>query len=136
MDKNSCDGCSKQFHQTSITCKECNMQPMTCLHSLILDCKEFHWTSIAFHKGFKNTLLLQEETMMLMMYHCFISLQPSIIMEQPYLAQDDWIGSKSCFTTINYFVILALEQHFFVVVQYHHSLKPLIWSLTFAQVCW
>jgi hypothetical protein len=41
------------------------------------------------HKGLKNTLPLQEETRMLMMFHCFISLQPSIMIEQPYLAQDD-----------------------------------------------
>ncbi len=40
--------------------------------------------SIAFNK----TMHLQEETSMLMMFCFFISLQPFIIMRQPYFAQD------------------------------------------------
>lgn len=38
--------------------------------------------------AFKKTMYLQEETNMLMMFFFFISLQPFIIMRQPYFAQD------------------------------------------------
>jgi len=33
----------------------------------------------------KNIVPLEEETSMLMMFHCFMSLQASVMMEHPYL---------------------------------------------------
>lgn len=35
---------------------------------------------------------------LLMIFCCFISFQPLIMMELPYLAQDAWISFKSCVT--------------------------------------